>query len=265
MKAPVSVSEQLQYTTIRLEVGQSSGTGFIFDHLGDGSNPIIITNKHVIAQIGVDQKVVFYLHKLENNVLSSQSLRIEYNTPWYNHPTQDLCFCYLNPILQAAKNSGIKPYFVTISSKLIANQSQLDNLNALEDIVMIGYPNGLWDEANNLPLLRKGTTASHPAINFKNANQIITEDNIGVVDIACFPGSSGSPIFIINDSQYYDKNTNSIIQSPRVIFLGVLYKGPLFYQPNMERGFTPMMMNLGYYIKAHEINVIVEFDKDIKK
>lgn len=54
---------------------------------------------------------------------------------------------------------------------------------------MVGYPIGLADARNNYPIFRKGYTAAHPAVDFN-------EDGIGLVDMACFPGSSGSPIYI---------------------------------------------------------------------
>jgi hypothetical protein len=37
MQLPKKISEQLQFTTIRLEVGNSRGTGFIFDYNGDNN------------------------------------------------------------------------------------------------------------------------------------------------------------------------------------------------------------------------------------
>lgn len=57
---------------------------------------------------------------------------------------------------------------------------------------MLGYPIGLADARNNYPIFRKGYTAAHPAVDFN-------EDGIGLVDMACFPGSSGSPIYILNE------------------------------------------------------------------
>jgi hypothetical protein len=54
-----------------------------------------------------------------------------------------------------------------LSDTLIPNQETLENLAALEDVVMVGYPSGLWDSVNNLPILRRGITASHPATNFQ--------------------------------------------------------------------------------------------------
>ncbi len=134
---------------------------------------------------------------------------------------------------------------------------KLKELSAIEDVIMVGYPTGLWDQNNNFPLFRKGITSSHPAIDFNNKS-------IGVVDMACFPGSSGSPIFILNENGYTDKNGNTYLGVKRLIFLGILSSGPTINTkgeliveniPTQQKisAFTSIMINLGYYIKATEI------------
>src|ERR1700736_1715142 len=85
---------------------------------------------------------------------------------------------------------------------------------------MVGYPNGLWDEANNYPLIRRGITASHPAVDFQIKGVATT-----VIDAACFPGSSGSPVILHNTGTYSDKKGNTVIGS-RTMLLGVLFSGP---------------------------------------
>ena len=131
---------------------------------------------------------------------------------------------------------------------------------------MVGYPRGLWDQKNNLPLFRKGITSSHPAIDFN-------KKNVGVVDMACFPGSSGSPIFVLNENGYTDKEGTFHLGDKRLIFLGVLFQGPQFNAkgeliieniPTQHKvsSVTPMMINLGYYIKANEV---LSFKKIIKE
>ena len=57
---------------------------------------------------------------------------------------------------------------------------------------MIGYPIGLIDEYNNKPIVRKGITATTYNIDYNGKKEFL-------IDIACFPGSSGSPIFIRRD------------------------------------------------------------------
>lgn len=150
------------------------------------------------------------------------------------------------------------PFFRALDPRIVKSNDELKELNAVEDILMVGYPNGLWDSANNFPLLRRGITASHPAVDF-DVDGVSTT----VVDIASFPGSSGSPVFIYNAGTYSDKKGNTIIGS-RVIFLGILYSGPTFQSDgtiiikNIPTANVPvpqitMMMNLGYIIKANEL------------
>ena len=125
------------------------------------------------------------------------------------------------------------------------------------EILMVGYPIGLFDQQNNLPLLRRGITASHPSIDFNG-------ESIGTIDCACFPGSSGSPILLFNDNGYRDKKGTNHIGARRYALLGVLFGGPIFdaegkisikeipTQQNIVTN-TPLMINIGYYIKAKEI------------
>ncbi len=254
MKLPKSISEKLLYSTIRLEIENSKATGFIFDYIGDNSNPVIVTNKHVIDQMINSKEMKFHLHFVTEGQISSQNLEVVLQTTWNEHKEHDLVSCELKPILEYVRAQGITPYYQSITVSHVPDQVQLDSLNALEEVVMIGYPNGLWDEANNLPLIRKGFTASHPAYDFKNSQQGLSLNGYGVIDIAAFPGSSGSPIFILNESGYYDKNLGKFVNDgTRLIFLGILFKGPLFIQQSINQDHTPILMNLGYYIKSYKL------------
>jgi len=44
---------------------------------------------------------------------------------------------------------------------------------------MIGYPSGLWDTKNNLPIVRKGITATTPYFDYNGKREFL-------VDIAAF-------------------------------------------------------------------------------
>ena len=77
----------------------------------------------------------------------------------------------------------------------------------------------------------------------------------------------------MNENGYTDKKGNSYLGGKRLIFLGVLYKGPqlnakgeliienIFTQQKVS-AVTPMMINLGYYIKAIEV---LAFKPEIEK
>ena len=257
---PKTTSEQLLFSTVRLVASNgSTGTGFFFK-FGFENNlsvPVIITNKHVVNN-NQKENVKFYLHLKNGNAPDNEALSISFNTDWHFHQNQDLCFCFVNPLFEQIKTLKQKEIFYTsITENLIWEDKKLVDLNAIEEVIMVGYPGGLWDQGNNLPLFRRGITASHPAIDFNNKN-------VGAVDMACFPGSSGSPIFILNQGGYVDKENNFNIGKDRLIFLGILFQGPHYDVkgqlvieniPTQQKvsSLTHMMMNLGYYIKAEEI------------
>src|SRR5690606_7831749 len=135
---------------------------------------------------------------------------------------------------------------------------------ALEDVLMIGYPNGIWDSVNNMPIFRKGTTATNPLIDYNGKKEIM-------IDIAAFPGSRGSPVLIFNEGGYRDKNGNMYVGASRVILLGILYAGPqatatgeIIMTPNLQR---PILLsqipnNLGLIIKSERI---IEMEELFKK
>lgn len=82
----------------------------------------------------------------------------------------------------------------------------------MEELPMIGYPIGLWDIVNNLPIFRRGYAISHLAFDFN-------ERGIYVADIAFFPSSSGSPIYIFNETDIATKK-QYFLGTSRVILLG---------------------------------------------
>lgn len=271
MIEPKTITEQLLYSTIRIETTTGSiGTGFFFDFNIDGLKyPVIITNKHVIENKKMCE-VIFSLHTSIDGNIKEESHRINYLVDWFAHPSQDLCFCFAGPLINEFKRTKALDVFrFTLGPELIWDDSKLHELSAIEDVIMVGYPTGLWDKQNNFPIFRKGITASHPYLDFNGKS-------IGVVDIACFPGSSGSPIFILNENGYSDKQGTTHIGAKRFIFLGVLSSGPQYpfngdiiikEIPTKQKfsASTPTMINLGYYIKSEEILTFEKIIKDIVK
>ena len=75
---------------------------------------------------------------------------------------------------------------------------------------MIGYPNGLWESVKDYPLMRRGITASHPAVDYDVEGVPTT-----VVDMACFPGSSGSPVVLYSNGSFADKRGNLVVGGRR--------------------------------------------------
>ncbi len=261
---PISISEQMMFNTVKLSTSTGSGTGFFFTFEIDNIRyPVIITNKHVVNN-KTQEKVTFALHLRNPDESSTDNIEIEYDTNWYFHSKYDLCFCFIKPVFELVKQkTGKEVFFRTNSEDIIPNQSKLDELSQLEEVVMIGYPIGLTDRKNNFPIFRKGYTATHPAIDFEG-------EKIGLVDMACFPGSSGSPIFILNEHGYSDKQGNIYLDCKRVFLLGIQFSVPVYNSegniqiitanPTMHIS-TQQMTNLGFYIKSTEL---LEFKETIK-
>ncbi len=256
---PTSLTEQLMFNTVRIEAHDgSSGTGFFFNFSdGEFTIPVLITNKHVV-NYNRNETVKFLLHLNEGDGSTKENFAITLQTEWFFHSEKDLCFIFINPIFEEVKKrTGKQVFYVANEESLIPSKEKLMELSALEEIIMIGYPIGLWDSKHNYPIFRKGYTASHPAYDFN-------EKGIALADIAAFPGSSGSPIYILNENGYSDKKGTTYLGAKRLIFLGVLYAGPTINAngevsvidiPTQQKiiSRTSIMTNLGYYVKSEEL------------
>jgi hypothetical protein len=260
---PSTSFEYLLYTTVRLELGlagnvSSIGTAFVYEHQtapGD-KTPMLITNRHVVA--GSTYVTVRFHRRDPSAPTWAVDGYVDLAFPlseseWIGHPdpTIDLCGIKLSRFQQHAQAQGKELAVLSLSQRLIPND--LAAFDAVEEIVMIGYPSGWWDETNNYPILRKGVTASHPGIDFNGKPEI-------AIDMACFPGSSGSPV-LIPYSMARAKPVAFFDASRPVAFLGVLAAGPMFpiagevcdgsSAPLPTR--TTIPMNLGFVVKAHAV------------
>jgi Trypsin-like peptidase domain len=270
MIEPVGFTEQMMYCTARI-VGQingssdiKTGTGFFYNFpTEDGKQvPTLVTNKHVVENTSAMEFVVHASTAQNATKPDSNALIRTVQADWVLHPDPKVDLCAV-PLGGVANTMRPHPFFRTLDPGLISSDAALAELNAVEDVLMVGYPNGLWDAKNNYPLIRKGITATHPAVDFDVGGVSAT-----VVDIASFPGSSGSPVFIYNSGTIPDKKGNVSIGS-RIIFLGVLFSGPTIQADgrivikNIPTSDVPvpqlsLMMNLGYIIKAKEIAALGE-------
>lgn len=261
-----SFSNQLLLSTIKIKTRVGEGTGFFFTFKYENGDevPILITNKHVINNKKLEE-VVLIFHTCNNEGISEKNIGVPLQLEWVHHPKYDLCFTPVASIINYYKMLFKEEIiFKTFMENNILDTVSLGELNALEEVAMVGYPIGLHDEKNNFPIFRKGYTSSHPALSFN-------EEGIGLVDMACFPGSSGSPIFILNEGSY--TNSTGIVVGHRFIFLGVLFAGPLcnvtgkIKMKEIDLKMVPIsetsiMTNLGYYIQA---KVILDFKDMIRE
>ena len=168
MFSPTTLSERLLYSTVKIDSDAGSGTGFFFDFdLGqDRKLPLLFTNKHVIEG-AVSGEVAIHLIGNDGDIKDSLPIKWkdDFNSLWTLHPDAniDLCALMINPCFDTLKRNGKNPYYMAFNQDNVLEQEQLEQLSALEDVVMVGYPRGLWDSVNKFPILRRGSTSrGHP-------------------------------------------------------------------------------------------------------
>ncbi len=267
-----ATASQLLYSTVMVVAtlangNTSAGTAFFYQSKFDAerSLQILVTNKHVIAGAST---VKFLVHEAVVNKETGKkepgTESFEVTVPakhFIDHPGDvDLCAVPFGLLRLLASQQGKEIFFIPIGDEHIPTDDNLRAMSALEDVVMVGYPIGLSDTANNFPIIRKGITASHPYADFNGKP-------LGVADIASFPGSSGSPVLIVNEGSYSISGVLAI--GSRTLLLGILFGGPqLRTDGTLEikeiptaKGPVPVVRiptHLGFYIKAKELNTLKE-------
>jgi hypothetical protein len=164
--------EKLTHSTVRIETspqsgGLSTGTGFYMNFLQtkDTAVPAIVTNKHVVtnANIGKFHVTLATEEGLPENGNHQKFQFTDFENQCIKHPDPnvDLAAFLIGPLLNQVQQHGGKLFYTPLSTDLIPKDSELQTFSSMEEIVMIGYPNGIWDAKNNLPVIRKGITATH--------------------------------------------------------------------------------------------------------
>lgn len=220
-----SIAENLFFSTVRIDTvsnggAHGSGTGFLYAHrLEEDKHALfVVTNKHVVQ--GMRSGCLTFHQKKDEKPFIGHGFRLDIHdwpTSWFGHPSPEVDIAIIPFIPLEAhirQQSGIELFYRCVDSSMLPNSSQLAQLDAIESVTFIGYPNGIWDSTNLMPVARRGTTASPIAVDFEGTPKF-------VIDASVFGGSSGSPVFILNQGMYTDKRGNTIVSS-RVLFVGVV-------------------------------------------
>ncbi|ELY1733157.1 trypsin-like peptidase domain-containing protein [Acinetobacter baumannii] len=262
MFASITIAESMLYSTVKITaISQGSaigtGTGFFstFCKTHDSFLPVIITNKHVIE--GAD-RIFINCHIEDNNTYKASGkfldvfIDLQETLIMHPDPNIDLCAINFSSCIEQATEQGISIFYTPVGFELIPDESEWEFFDAIEEVTMIGCPNGLSDSVNNLPIIRQGVTATSPSFPYNGKQEFM-------VDMACFPGSSGSPIFLYNKNGYFDgKSKSYIMGAARLRLLGILYSGPLISNTgqitlNTSFKFDVASMILGNAIRSSEL------------
>ena len=259
--------DQLVYTTTRIVVTKpgrkETGTGFfVCFHQQDERRRLtgLVTNKHVLKD-----GTFFEFHMNRRGEDGRPEFGEHFGVPleaenfnWFPHPNEDVDLAVLpmGPISGTAGLRGTPISWFDLPVDLIASEEYLAQLSAVEDVLMVGYPMGLWDDVNNQPIVRRGISATPPYRDFRGKK-------VFLIDCGSVPGSSGSPVFLYNAGAFINK-VGKLEIGLRCSLLGVLYKWcfhdaegeiGLRGQPTREHlvSATRIPLNIGHCIKANEL------------
>jgi len=265
---PKTFIEQLLFSTVRIEADKDEGveaaTAFIFEYpLNDKSTPFLVTNNHVVKGAKVGR---FFFTKSDGQkpqVGNRFDVEIQsFEQQWHPHPRDsiDVAVMPLGPLLNEIANRGVQVFIRALPKRFIPTPQQVADLDALEEIVFVGYPSGIYDVKNLMPIIRRGTTATPLQIDYEGEPAFL-------VDASVFPGSSGSPVLISNQGGYPTKS--GFVVGSRILLLGVIAR--VFYTESegkieimaVPTGIKPIlktqqMIDLGIVYKANTIIEAVE-------
>lgn len=221
------LAEKISYSTTPVEVTRASvagtGTGFFYA-ISDprhthGRIPVIFTNKHVMKGV---LSVGFYMHASDGKGGIGKTIRVEVPREaliliGHPDPEVDLCCFLIGPMMRKLYAEGVEAVAFEYDKSYIPTEEYLKDVTQLDDVVMIGYPSGLWDRKNNQPIFRRGVLATNPSQDFNGKKEFL-------IDMPVYWGSSGSPVLLYAEGLHQTRRNGPGLQMGNVLkLLGVNY------------------------------------------
>lgn len=273
--AQLPLSEQLPSATIRITTRgladahwTSVGTGFVWNEqlANDQSAIFLVTNRHVLAGAAIVGLTV-QGQAADGSRLPGPGREVELQLDElrivvHPDPDVDLALLALNPLIRRLDDQGFHLHFSSVSESIVPTAEQIRDLSAAHPILLVGYPNGVYDEANNLPVVRRGITAVAPWVNYQGKPELL-------LDIAVFGGSSGSPVFVLDEGILVGRQGVNLGGS-RLYFLGVLRAGHFRTEHGAivqipaptamnQAAAVNQMINLAVCVKAVGVRELVDY------
>jgi len=239
--------EQLLYTTLRIECKDNDGnltgigTGFLLSRPVEENKykVYLVSNKHVLMET---PKILVSFICNENGEPQHQR---------HPNPEVDIAVMECTGLLGTMDN---RIYYQYVPYDMLAAFNEPE-LSIAENVYFVGYPDGKYDQSNNLPLMRTGMIASSPKFDFNGKPQF-------VIDAQVFPGSSGSPVYI--DLTFENmRNGRIVIGERKVKLLGIVAQtmirnNELLAIPSSTNYVTQEVLGLGIVFKATAIKELVD-------
>jgi hypothetical protein len=261
-EVPLHTPNKLPFCVVQIHVyddeGAATGTGFFFDfEVCGGHVPCLVTNKHVIE--GAKSAEIRFHVRSSGKPLTlgdtAAAILNDFERGWVKHPTADLAVFPMAGVDMQVRGDGRDLFYIPLRKSIVVDAAFVARLGPAADVLMVGYPNGVSDEVNNLPVVRKGITATPMFADYNGKPEFL-------IDCAIYDGSSGSPIFAHVVFEHFDKRKKRYRTRHEIRLIGVLRGSHRFEAPLQsekageglpERLTVQMMMGLGVCIKADEL------------
>lgn len=224
-----SPAEQLFFVTVRIEseklddAGNRAieiSTGFIvtYSWAPGKRGDFLVTSRHAIKDAISGR--FFFTRAVKGQPALGETYNIvveDFENRWFvsDATDVDMAIMPLAWILREFTKRGWEVYYRSISEDMsVSGRKNEHDLDAIEEVIFMGYPSGIFDAKNFIPVARRGVTATPLNVDYGGQPQFL-------IDASVFPGSSGSPVFIVDKGSYTDRKGNIKLGS-RVVFLGMV-------------------------------------------
>jgi len=191
--------EQILFSTILIKSKNQDGniigrgTGFLIlaplKSTPGKSLVLLVSNKHVF-EVSTSISINYHTGDKQRNPLLGAFITQnigDISNVYYPHPDNEIDLACVNVSVDF-DTMHPQIYGRLIKTEILSTFNE-SFLNIGQRIYYVGYPEGRFDITNNLPILRTGSIASHPSVDFNGKQQFLIDSNV-------FKGSSGSPVFL---------------------------------------------------------------------
>jgi hypothetical protein len=262
-----STTNNLAYTTTPIMKGDTDdivGTGFFY--VSKLNKRYLVTCKHVIkehdsrnytTEEALDEKLYDFMtikvHKMDKDNVVNSACIVKFNIDAVKyHPKYDIAVIPIKSLMATCHCLYSHKLSFILEKWMQNNDYMMNKMTFMENIIMLGYPDGKYDSHNNFPIFKSGTTASHPCLDFQIPAYQIDNDHVydrdGCTNISNYRGDSGAPIFILSDGMRSLPKGGSVINTgDDPFFIGVHFSS---VHPRNESN-ESTEMQLGRYVKSY--------------
>lgn len=262
-----TVAETIMFSILQIKAFSEEsdqaelGTGFLvaFCPSDNSFAPALVTNRHILEDY-THVEIPFTLRKADGSPDIGNIKKVIISTySQIRHPNEqiDLVILPMQAVFTSLKAQGISPFCLCLNIGWVPTKEEWNSFDVVEQIITVGFPRGLRDKRNNLPIFRSGITATPLKYDFNGQPDFL-------IDVPCFKGCSGSPIF------YVEYETPKVVS--KIFLLGIHragvdspFNGQLKNVPPELSEAEPTInfpIGLGVAIKSRELLV---FDEILKK